>query len=40
MTRKLMTPEFVIPTVLSLVIAVVISIGAVYLATIYVGPIE
>ena len=40
MTRKVITLEFVIPTVLTIVIAVVLSIGAVYLTNIYLGPIE
>src|SRR5471030_287901 len=40
MTRKVITLEFVIPTVLSIVIAVVLSIGAVHLTNIYLGPIE
>jgi hypothetical protein len=39
MTRK-MTREFIVPTVLSIVIAVVLSIGAVYLTNIYLGPID
>jgi hypothetical protein len=40
MTRKVFTQEFAIPTVLSIAITVVLSIGAVYLANIYLGPIE
>jgi hypothetical protein len=40
MTRKVITLEFVIPTVLSIAVAVVLSIGAVYLTNIYLGPIE
>jgi hypothetical protein len=40
MTRKVITQEFVIPTVLSIAITVVLSIGAVYLTNIYLGPIE
>jgi hypothetical protein len=39
MTRKVITLEFVIPTVLSIAIAIVLSIGAVYLTNIYLGPI-
>jgi hypothetical protein len=39
MTRKV-TLEFVIPTVLSIAIAIVLSIGAVYLTNIYLGPID
>jgi hypothetical protein len=40
MTRKVITLEFVIPTVLSIAIAIVLSIGAVYLTNIYLGPID
>jgi hypothetical protein len=40
MIRKVITLEFVIPTVLSIAIAIVLSIGAVYLTNIYLGPIE
>lgn len=40
MTRKVITLDFVIPTVLSIAIAVVLSIGGVYLTNIYLGPIE
>jgi hypothetical protein len=40
MTRKVITLEFVIPMVLSIVIAIAFSIGAVYLTNIYLGPIE
>jgi hypothetical protein len=40
MTSKVITLEFVIPTVLSIAVAVVLSIGAVYLTNIYLGPIE
>jgi hypothetical protein len=39
MTRKV-TLEFVIPTLLSVLIAIVLSIGAVYLTNIYLGPID
>ena len=39
MTRKVITLEFVIPTVLSIVITVILSIGATYLTSIYLGPI-
>jgi hypothetical protein len=39
MTRKV-TLEFVVPTVLSLLTAIVLSIGAVYLTNIYLGPID
>jgi hypothetical protein len=40
MTRKLITLEFVIPTLLSMAIAIVLSIGAVYLTNAYLGPID
>jgi hypothetical protein len=40
MTRKVITREFVIPTVLSIAIAIVLSIGTVYLTNIYLGPID
>jgi hypothetical protein len=40
MTRKVITLEFVIPTVLSITIAIVLSIGAVYLTNVYLGPID
>jgi hypothetical protein len=40
MTRKVITLEFVIPTVLSIAIAIVLSIGAVYLTNTYLGPID
>jgi hypothetical protein len=40
MTRKVITLEFVIPTVLSIAVAIVLSIGAVYLTNIYLGPID
>jgi hypothetical protein len=40
MTRKVITLEFVIPAVLSIAITVILSIGAVYLTNIYLGPID
>jgi hypothetical protein len=40
MTRKVITLEFVIPTVLAIAITTVLSIGAVYLTNIYLGPID
>jgi len=40
MTRKLITLEFIIPTMLSIAITVVLSIGALYLTSIYLGPID
>jgi hypothetical protein len=39
MTRKV-TLEFIVPTVLSIATAIVLSIGAVYLTDIYLGPID
>jgi hypothetical protein len=35
MTHKVITLEFVVPTVLAIVLAIVLSIGAVYLIDIY-----
>jgi hypothetical protein len=40
MTRKVITLEFVVPTVLAIALAIMLSIGAVYLSDIYLGPIE
>jgi hypothetical protein len=40
MTRKVVTLEFIVPTVLSIVIAIILTIGAVYLTNIYLGPID
>ncbi len=40
MTRKVITLEFVVPTVLAIALAIVFSVGAVYLANLYLGPIE
>jgi hypothetical protein len=40
MTRKLITVEFVVPTVLAVALAIVLSIGAVSLADMYLGAIE
>jgi hypothetical protein len=40
MMRKLITLDFVIPTVMSIVVAVVLAIGCVYLANIYLDTIE
>jgi hypothetical protein len=40
MTRKVITREFVISMVLSIAIATVLSIGAVYLTNIYLGPVN
>jgi hypothetical protein len=38
MTHKLITLEFVIPTVLAIALGVLLSIGAVYLTDRYLGP--
>jgi len=40
MTHKVITFEFVVPTVLAAVLGIVLSIGAVYLTNRYLGPIE
>jgi hypothetical protein len=40
MTRKVITLEFVVPTVLAIALSIVLSIGAVYLTDRYLGPIE
>ena len=40
MTRKVITLEFVVPTVLAIALVIVLSIGAVYLTDRYLGPIE
>jgi hypothetical protein len=40
MTHKVITLEFVVPTVLAIALAIMLSIGAVYLSDIYLGPIE
>jgi hypothetical protein len=40
MTRKVITLEFVVPTALAIALAVLLSIGAVYLTNMYLGPIE
>jgi hypothetical protein len=40
MTRKVITLEFVVPTVLAIALAIMLSIGAVYLTEMYLGPIE
>jgi hypothetical protein len=39
MTRKVITLEFIVPTVLSIVVAIVLSIGGVYLTNCYLGPV-
>jgi hypothetical protein len=40
MTRKVIILEFIIPTALAIALAIMLSIGAVYLSEIYLGPIE
>jgi hypothetical protein len=40
MTRKVITLEFVVPTVFAVALAIMLSIGAVYLTEMYLGPIE
>ena len=40
MTCKVITVEFVVPTVLAVAMAIVFSMGAVYLTEMYLGPIE
>jgi hypothetical protein len=40
MTHKVITVEFVVPTVVAIALGIVLSIGAVYLTDKYLGPIE
>jgi hypothetical protein len=40
MTNKVITLEFVIPTVLAIVLGIVLSIGAVHLTNYYLGPVD
>jgi len=40
MTHKVITLEFVVPTVLAIALGTVLSIGAVYLTDKYLGPID
>jgi hypothetical protein len=40
MSRKVIIPEFVVPTVLAISLAIVLSIGAVHLIDNYLGPID
>ncbi len=40
MTHKVITFEFVVPTVLAAVLAIVLSIGAFYLTNRYLGPVN
>ena len=39
-TRKVITLEFVVPTLLAIALAIVLSIGAVHLIENYLGPID
>jgi hypothetical protein len=40
MTRKVITMEFVVPTVIALALVILLSVGAVYLTDRYLGPAE
>jgi hypothetical protein len=40
MTRKVITIEFIVPTVLAVVVAMALSTGGVYLANYYLGPVD
>jgi hypothetical protein len=40
MTHKVITLEFIVPTVLAIALAISLSVGAVYLTDRYLGPIE
>jgi hypothetical protein len=40
MIRRLSNVEIVIPTALAIALAIVLSIGAIYFAEIFLGPIE
>jgi len=40
MIRKVRNVEFVVPTVFAVALAIVLSIGAIYLTEIFLGPIE
>jgi hypothetical protein len=40
MTYKLITLEFVVPTVFAAVVGIILSIGAVYLTERYLGPVD
>jgi hypothetical protein len=40
MTQRVIVLEFVVPTVLAIVLGIVLSIGAVYLIDNYLGPID
>ena len=40
MTHKMITLEFVVPTVLAIALGILCSIGAVYLTNKYLGPVD
>jgi hypothetical protein len=40
MTHKVITVEFVVPTVLAIALGILCSIGAVYLTDKYLGPVD
>jgi hypothetical protein len=40
MTKKVITMEFVVPTMLAIALGIAFSMGAVYLTDIYLGPID
>ncbi|WP_146686654.1 hypothetical protein [Bradyrhizobium canariense] len=40
MTRKVITFEFIVPTVLAVVLGIVLSVGAVYLTNHYLGSVD
>ena len=40
MIRKVSNVEFVVPTVFAIALAIALSIGAIYLTEIFLGPIE
>lgn len=40
MTRKVITLEFIVPTVLAIVLSIILSIGGIYLTNCYLGPVD
>ncbi|MGA7804340.1 hypothetical protein [Bradyrhizobium sp.] len=40
MTRKVITLEFVVPTVIAIALGVLLSVGAVYVTDRYLGPVD
>jgi hypothetical protein len=40
MICKIITQEFVVPTVLAVALAIVFSVGAIYLSELFLGPID